>query len=139
MPVPAPVQGTIVSVAVAAAETVLRGQPLLVMEAMKMEHVVTAPVAGRIAQVQVAPGDTVIEAHPLVFIEEEAGSLVLRLQQWNPGFQPRSDGPNEMRLEAMGESEITFVGAPGAGMKRLTYRRDRDRFVLTVDTGRGPF
>jgi len=71
VPVPAPVQGTIVSLQVDVADTVLRGQSVLVMEAMKMEHVVTAPIGGRVVRVQVAPGATVLESHPLVFIEED--------------------------------------------------------------------
>ncbi len=67
--VAAPVQGTIVSLEVAEGDLVHAGRPLLVMEAMKMEHVVTAGVSGRVASLGVAAGDTVLEGHPLVFIE----------------------------------------------------------------------
>ena len=38
---------------------VLRGQVLLVLESMKMEHVVAAPRAGRLAELLVAAGDQV--------------------------------------------------------------------------------
>ena len=72
----APIQGTIVSVTVAEGEEVLAGQGLLVMEAMKMEHVVAAPASGVVAMVTVEPGDTIFEGHPLVFVTEGEVSLL---------------------------------------------------------------
>jgi acetyl/propionyl-CoA carboxylase alpha subunit/acetyl-CoA carboxylase carboxyltransferase component len=69
-PVAAPMQGTIVNLEVAEGDTVRRGQTLLVMEAMKMQHEIVAPVGGIVRAVTVATGDTVFEGHPLLFIEE---------------------------------------------------------------------
>ncbi|HTY53802.1 MAG TPA: carboxyl transferase domain-containing protein [Candidatus Binataceae bacterium] len=66
----APMQGTIVSIDVAAGESVRRGRALLVMEAMKMEHVIEASSSGVVRGFGVAVGDAVFEGHPLVFIEE---------------------------------------------------------------------
>jgi len=66
----APLQGTVVSIAVREGDPVQRGQQLLVMESMKMEHVVAANVSGVVRQLAVAEGDTVFEGHPLAFIEE---------------------------------------------------------------------
>src|SRR5208282_4885787 len=66
----APMQGTIISVDAKAGDSVTRGQQLLVMEAMKMEHVIAAPANGILRQIAVATGDTVAENQPLVFIEE---------------------------------------------------------------------
>ncbi len=51
-------------------DTVRAGQPILVMEAMKMEHVIEAHVGGVLQEFAVAPGDTVFEDAPLAFIEE---------------------------------------------------------------------
>ncbi len=70
VPVLAPLQGTIVSVEAAAGQEVYEGQQLLVMEAMKMEHVITAERSGIVREVTVSAGDTVYEDHPLVFVEE---------------------------------------------------------------------
>ncbi|GGC61471.1 carboxyl transferase domain-containing protein [Chelatococcus reniformis] len=67
--VAAPLQGTIVGIDVAAGTPVRAGQPVLVLEAMKMEHVVTAEVSGIVRQILVAPGDTVFERSPLVFVD----------------------------------------------------------------------
>ena len=55
----APIGGRVVSVLVAAGESVERGQPLLILEAMKMEHRVPAPADGVVASVSVADGDQV--------------------------------------------------------------------------------
>ena len=66
----APLQGTVISLAVAIGDAVHEGQPLLVMEAMKMEHVIGAHTGGIVRGLAVAPGDTVFEAAPLAFIEE---------------------------------------------------------------------
>jgi acetyl/propionyl-CoA carboxylase alpha subunit/acetyl-CoA carboxylase carboxyltransferase component len=66
----AALQGTIVGVDVREGDVVRAGAQLLVMEAMKMEHVVVAPVGGRVLHVGVAAGDTVFEGHALVVIEE---------------------------------------------------------------------
>ena len=46
------------------------GQQLLVMESMKMEHVISAETSGIIRQLTVGQGDAVFEGHPLAFIEE---------------------------------------------------------------------
>jgi acetyl/propionyl-CoA carboxylase alpha subunit/acetyl-CoA carboxylase carboxyltransferase component len=66
----APLQGTIVSFAADIGSTVRAGEPVLVMEAMKMEHVIEAQVGGVIREFAVAPGDTVFEDAPLAFIEQ---------------------------------------------------------------------
>ena len=67
---PAPVQGTIVSLAVGEGDKVRAGDPVLVMEAMKMEHVIAAHVSGIVQQITVAVGETVYEDHALAFIAE---------------------------------------------------------------------
>ena len=66
----APIQGTIVSIEIAAGEPVREGQLLLVMNAMKMEHEVHARLSGVIRELTVAVGDTVYEGHPLAFLDE---------------------------------------------------------------------
>lgn len=66
----AEMQGTIVSVEVAAGEEILHGDLVLVMEAMKMEHEIRAMCSGIVREVTVGAGDTVHEGHPLAYIEE---------------------------------------------------------------------
>ncbi|MEV7601114.1 biotin carboxylase N-terminal domain-containing protein [Kitasatospora sp. NPDC089797] len=55
----APMPGTVLRVAAAVGDTVTAGQPLLVLEAMKMEHRVTAPAAGTLVELRAAPGQQV--------------------------------------------------------------------------------
>ncbi|MEU3984118.1 biotin carboxylase N-terminal domain-containing protein [Streptomyces sp. NPDC026672] len=55
----APMPGTVTVVKVAVGDEVSAGQSLLVVEAMKMEHVVSAPHAGTVTELDVTPGTTV--------------------------------------------------------------------------------
>jgi acetyl-CoA carboxylase carboxyltransferase component/biotin carboxyl carrier protein len=65
----AALQGTVVSIDVRPGDLVHAGQQLLVMEAMKMEHVIVAPSGGRVLRVTVAAGDAVFEGAALVVLE----------------------------------------------------------------------
>ncbi len=51
--------GAVRRVLVAAGDEVVAGQPVIVIEAMKMEHQITAPAAGRVADIVVTPGQQV--------------------------------------------------------------------------------
>jgi len=65
-----PMPGSVVSVLVASGDRVEADQPLLIVEAMKMEHVLTAPSAG-IARLDAAIGDHVERGQVLAAIEAE--------------------------------------------------------------------
>ena len=52
----APMPGKVIAVDVTAGQTVLAGQKLLTLEAMKMEHTLTAPFSGTVAELTVKPG-----------------------------------------------------------------------------------
>ncbi len=62
----APMPGKVVSFAVKAGDSVKKGQPLAVMEAMKMEHTIAAPTDGTVAELLFAPGDQVAEGAELL-------------------------------------------------------------------------
>ncbi|MEU6666345.1 biotin carboxylase N-terminal domain-containing protein [Streptomyces sp. NPDC046727] len=70
----APMPGTVTVVKVAVGDEVAAGQSLLVVEAMKMEHVISAPHAGTVAELDVTPGSTVAMDQVLAVIapHEEA-------------------------------------------------------------------
>jgi propionyl-CoA carboxylase alpha chain len=55
----APMPGSVVRVEVAVGQRVGAGQPVMVLEAMKMEHQIVAPADGLVSEVRVAPGDQV--------------------------------------------------------------------------------
>src|SRR4029077_20722481 len=62
----APMPGKIVRVATRAGAAVKRGQPLVVLEAMKMEHTLTAPADAKVESMDVAVGDQVREGAVLI-------------------------------------------------------------------------
>ncbi len=64
----APMSGTVVAVMVKAGDNVKRGAPLLILEAMKMEHTIAAPAAGVVKAVNYRSGDRVKEGADLVDI-----------------------------------------------------------------------
>src|SRR5438045_9665423 len=70
VPGPSPIQGTIVSLAVKEGDAVAAGQPLLVMDAMKMQHEIKSPARGYVRRIAVEPGETIYEGHALLFVEE---------------------------------------------------------------------
>ncbi|OOC54823.1 MULTISPECIES: acetyl/propionyl/methylcrotonyl-CoA carboxylase subunit alpha [Nocardiopsis] len=64
-----PMPGTVLDVPVRVGQTVRAGTPLVVVEAMKMEHSVTSPVDGTVATVAVRPGASVPMDAVLVTVE----------------------------------------------------------------------
>jgi propionyl-CoA carboxylase alpha chain len=67
----APMPGTIVRVEVQVGDTVTAGQPLVWLEAMKMEHVVHAPADGTVAELPVAVGQQVGQGTPLAVVAND--------------------------------------------------------------------
>ncbi len=72
VPVPAPMQGMIIDIMVEIGDIVLKGQPVAVLEALKMEHVIHAVEAGIVREITLGRGDTIFEDTPIVFIEPQA-------------------------------------------------------------------
>lgn len=56
-----PLPGLILKLLVKEGDTVSEGQPVAIMEAMKMENEIEAPISGRIAQLMVKEGENVLE------------------------------------------------------------------------------
>ncbi len=67
----APMPGAVLAIEVEAGAPVRKGDLLVILEAMKMEHRITAPLAGTVASVHVTQGDQVDNGQLLVTIEEE--------------------------------------------------------------------
>jgi propionyl-CoA carboxylase alpha chain len=67
----APMPGSVVSVAVAAGDTVAAGQAVLVLEAMKMQHTVAAPHDGLVSDLAVSVGDQVAAGAVLAVVHHE--------------------------------------------------------------------
>jgi 3-methylcrotonyl-CoA carboxylase alpha subunit len=67
--VSAPMPGKVIAFHAKAGESVKRGQPLAVMEAMKMEHTLHAPADGLVRGLRFAPGEQVAEGEALIDFE----------------------------------------------------------------------
>ncbi len=67
----APMPGRVTALYAAPGDTVSKGQPLLVIEAMKMEHPVKASGKGRVGELRCALGDQIKEGEPLVLVSSE--------------------------------------------------------------------
>ncbi|MEX2626332.1 MAG: biotin/lipoyl-containing protein, partial [Ilumatobacteraceae bacterium] len=70
----APMPGAIIGVHVAPGDTVTAGQPLVALEAMKMEHQVHAPTDGVVEEVLVVAGDQVETGRPLLRLAVDTGA-----------------------------------------------------------------
>ncbi len=68
----APMPGTVVKVMAGAGAVVAAGDPVLVLEAMKMQHTVTAPHDGTVSEIDVEPGAQVASGEVLAVVEEHA-------------------------------------------------------------------
>ena len=65
----APMQGSIVSIAVTPGDEVWEGRVVLIMESMKMEHEVAVETSGVVRSINIAAGDVVFEDSPLLIID----------------------------------------------------------------------
>jgi acetyl/propionyl-CoA carboxylase alpha subunit/acetyl-CoA carboxylase carboxyltransferase component len=78
VPLNAPSQGVLVSLDVQVGDAIAAGQPVAVLEAMKMEFVVKAGQGGIVRALAGAPGGSLFEGAPLLFLEpaEVAGDAI---------------------------------------------------------------
>jgi hypothetical protein len=96
------------------------------------------PLDGSISALVRSRGEGKTSMIELIVIEEENDSIVLRLQQWNPGFTPRTPGPQVMALDSIGENRVAFKSTGEGGLKTLAYSRPSDRvFNIDIETAEG--
>jgi 3-methylcrotonyl-CoA carboxylase alpha subunit len=67
----APMPGQLLSVEVKQGAAVKRDQPLMVLEAMKMEHVIVAPIDGHVTELPVSVGDRITEGSVLAVVSAD--------------------------------------------------------------------
>ena len=69
-----PLPGAVIQVLIENGETVEKGQALMIIEAMKMEHTISAPQSGTVKRIYFAAGEQVSEGEQLLDFEEAAKS-----------------------------------------------------------------
>ena len=121
-----------------------QGQQIAVVEAMKMEHVITAPHGGIVRGVTMAPGDVVREGFPIVFIQqaEVAGGAVaaaaetIDLDHIRDDLRENIDAARARRWTRTGREAVARRrknGLPDAAREHRSPRRSRAR---STNTGR---
>ncbi|HEY5647697.1 MAG TPA: DUF6265 family protein [Pseudomonadales bacterium] len=94
----------------------------------------TRPASGSIGALVRMSRDGVTSMVELIVVEEVADTLVLHIQQWDPGFQPRAGGAQRMELTGMGENTVSFRATSEGGLAALTYSRpSADTFTIQVE------
>jgi acetyl-CoA carboxylase carboxyltransferase component len=98
-----PLHGTVVSVDVGEGDVVRRGQQVLVIESMKMQHPVEASASGFVRKIEVSVADTVAPGQALVVVEEAAvGDGDERQEQIGAPQQIRPDLAEVLERHAIG-------------------------------------
>jgi acetyl-CoA carboxylase carboxyltransferase component len=123
-----PFAGTVLRIDVGPGDPVRVGAVLVVLESMKMEHVVEAATAGRVRAVTIAVGDAVQAGDMLLLIDEDdvAASGVLSADGADVPTAPASTttggGAASLRPE-LAELEARIAGTLDAGRPAATERR----------------
>ena len=95
------------------------------------------PEGGSIAAMVRSTGAGSTGMFEMITIEEVDGSLVLHIQQFNPGFVPRTPTPQTMELMAIRENHVHFRAVSEGGMKTLGYTKAGDTFTIHVEQASG--
>ncbi len=92
-----------------------------------------ATEGGSIAAMVRMTGEGATSMFEMITIEEVDGSLVLHIQQWDPGFQPRTENPQKMELEEITANSVKFRAVTEGGMSTLGYSHpDAESFIIHV-------
>ncbi len=92
-----------------------------------------ATEGGSIAAMVRMTGNGSTSMFEMITIEEVDGSLVLNIQQWDPGFKPRTEVPQTMELEEITANSVKFRAVTEGGMSSLGYSHpDAETFIIHV-------
>ncbi|MFL2783946.1 MAG: carboxyl transferase domain-containing protein [Dehalococcoidia bacterium] len=130
----APIQGTIIQISVKEGDEIRAGQELLIMEAMKMEHVIKADTSGIVKKINVSESDIIVEGHPLAFVQEtDLGESELQVEDDVDLDYIRPDLAEAYERHAYTLDE----NRPEAVAKRYGrgYRMPRENISQLVDEG----
>ena len=132
--IPAPIQGTIISIHVTEGDTVKRGDQLVVIESMKLFHVLKADRSGVVRRVTMAEGDTVRQDYPIVYLEPtgDADDTGDDAEVIDPDYiRPDLELLYERRAYTLDENRADAV----ASRRRFGYRTARENIEDLVDPG----
>lgn len=134
VPVLAPMQGSITAIEVEVGSKVAQGQAVVIMDAMKMEHVIESPVSGTLHEVRTTSGETVFEGAVLAVILEHvvASDGQSSQAELDPGFI-RPDLAEVYRRRSFGLDENRRDKV--AKRHARGYRTARENLADLIDDG----
>lgn len=88
--------------------------------------------SGSIAAMVRSTGNGGTNMFEMITIEEVDGSLVLHIQQFDPGFKARTSAPQRMELGMIGPNHVHFDAVGEGSMKSLGYTKEGDIFIIHV-------
>ncbi len=130
----APFSGTVIAVARRPNDPVTTGSPVIMLEAMKMEHDIVAESDGVVSSVEVSVGDTVQEGQTLAVLVADGATP----QPAAPADQPESQQPRQDLAAVRRRHQLTLDEArPDAVDKRHEQgrRTARENLAELVDPG----
>jgi hypothetical protein len=86
----------------------------------------TTPTNGNIASMVRMSGPNGVSMWEVITIEEKNGSLLMSIQQWNAGFEPRSPAAQKMELVEIGDKRVKFKAVTDGAMATLGYSLGAD-------------
>ncbi len=87
------------------------------------------PGNGSMAALVRMTGATGVSMWEVITVEEKDGSLMMSVQQWNKGFEPRAD-VQRLELSEITENSVNFTAVSEGSMKSLGYSREGDTFTI---------
>lgn len=92
-----------------------------------------SPAGGGIAAMVRMSGPKGVGMWEVITIEEKDGSLMLSLQQFGSGFEPRTPTAQKLELTEIGDKRVVFKAVTEGSMTSLGYSRGADNtFVIEV-------
>src|SRR5919109_725940 len=132
--IPAPMQGTIVRIEVSVGAQVGSGDAVLVLESMKMEHVVTSGQSGVVKKISVAEGDTVDEGDALAVLEPQDVKVVKSAKsRTRKAAEIRADLAESIERHALGHDERRPAAV--ARRRKTKQRTARENIEDLCDPG----
>ncbi len=101
-----------------------------------LEEIWNEPRGGTLAALVRMGSEADTAMMELIVINEEDGTLILRMQQFSSRYESRFPAPQVMALTDMsadmGKNTATFTAASPGGLKRIVYVREGERLTITV-------
>ncbi|MFI5047772.1 MAG: carboxyl transferase domain-containing protein, partial [Acidimicrobiia bacterium] len=138
MEIASPLQATVVEISVVAGQLVRGGEQLVVLESMKMEHVVAAPEPGTVSRIAVGVGETVMSGALLLVIAPRDDDAAR--DAFEAGLVAQSDEPKVREdlaeVRARHEMVLDHRRPEAVGRRRAAGRRTaRENVADLVDEG----